>query len=59
MNQFFYQITRKASELINSDDYRKVLLTAPPMLDSLSTFYHIQMNKSTDLYKNKLIPTLL
>ena len=23
MNQFFYQITRKASELINSDDYRK------------------------------------
>ena len=23
MNQFFYQITRKASEIINSDDYRK------------------------------------
>lgn len=23
MNQFFYQITRKASELINSNDYRK------------------------------------
>ena len=22
MNQFFYQITRKASDLINSDDYR-------------------------------------
>ena len=21
MNQFFYQITRKASDLINSDDY--------------------------------------
>ena len=23
MNQFFYQITRKASDLINSDDYRE------------------------------------
>ena len=23
MNQFFYQITRKASEIVNSDDYRK------------------------------------
>lgn len=27
MNQFFYQITRKASELINSDDYRKRNIT--------------------------------
>ena len=27
MNQFFYQITRKASELINSDDYRSRSIT--------------------------------
>ena len=27
MNQFFYQITRKASELINSDDYRERNIT--------------------------------
>ncbi len=27
MNQFFYQITRKASELINSDDYRRRSIT--------------------------------
>ncbi len=27
MNQFFYQITRKASELINSNDYRKRNIT--------------------------------
>lgn len=27
MNQFFYQLTRKASELINSDDYRKRNIT--------------------------------
>lgn len=27
MNQFFYQITRKASELINSDNYRKRNIT--------------------------------
>lgn len=27
MNQFFYQITRKASELINSDEYRKRNIT--------------------------------
>ena len=27
MNQFFYQITRKASELIHSDDYRKRNIT--------------------------------
>lgn len=27
MNQFFYQITRKASELINSEDYRKRNIT--------------------------------
>ena len=28
MNQFFYQITRKASEIVNSDDYRKPLYFA-------------------------------
>ena len=27
MNQFFYQITRKASEIVNSDDYRKRNIT--------------------------------
>ena len=27
MNQFFYQITRKASEIINSDDYRERNIT--------------------------------
>ena len=27
MNQFFYQITRKASDLINSDDYRERNIT--------------------------------
>ena len=27
MNQFFYQITRKASELINSDNYRERNIT--------------------------------
>ena len=27
MNQFFYQITRKASDLINSDDYREKNIT--------------------------------
>ena len=27
MNQFFYQITRKASEIITSDDYRERNIT--------------------------------
>ena len=27
MNQFFNQITRKASDLINSDDYREFIIT--------------------------------
>ena len=27
MNQFFYQITRKASEIINSDNYRERNIT--------------------------------
>ena len=27
MNQFFYQITRKVSEIVNSDDYRKRNIT--------------------------------
>ena len=29
MNQFFYQLTRKASELVNSDDFRKRNIVKP------------------------------